>query len=122
MLEAGVLFIGIVYLTATLLADILYTVLEPAHQAGDGRMTALDPSGPPSATESAADGSGRRPERRCGGCSRCLSWARSAASSCTSSLRSKTFIVGAVDLALVDRLRHLRDLVRPLRRHDHRTS
>lgn len=29
MLEAGVLFIGIVYLVATLLADILYTVLNP---------------------------------------------------------------------------------------------
>ncbi|MGA3214516.1 MAG: ABC transporter permease [Acidimicrobiales bacterium] len=28
-LEAGVLFIGIVYLTATLIADILYTVLNP---------------------------------------------------------------------------------------------
>lgn len=29
MLEAGVLFIGIVYLVATLIADILYTVLNP---------------------------------------------------------------------------------------------
>jgi len=29
MLEAGVLFIGIVYLTATLIADVLYTVLNP---------------------------------------------------------------------------------------------
>ena len=29
MLEAGVLFIGIVYLVATLVADILYTVLNP---------------------------------------------------------------------------------------------
>ena len=29
MLEAGVLFIGIVYVTATLVADILYTVLNP---------------------------------------------------------------------------------------------
>lgn len=29
MLEAGVLFIGVVYLTATLVADILYTVLNP---------------------------------------------------------------------------------------------
>lgn len=29
MLEAGILFIGVVYLTATLLADILYTVLNP---------------------------------------------------------------------------------------------
>jgi peptide/nickel transport system permease protein len=28
-LEAGVLFIGIVYLTATLIADVLYTVLNP---------------------------------------------------------------------------------------------
>ena len=29
MLEAGVLFIGIVYLTATLIADVLYTLLNP---------------------------------------------------------------------------------------------
>jgi peptide/nickel transport system permease protein len=29
MLEAGVLVIGIVYLVATLIADILYTVLNP---------------------------------------------------------------------------------------------
>ena len=29
MLEAGVLFIGVVYLTATLVADILYTLLNP---------------------------------------------------------------------------------------------
>jgi peptide/nickel transport system permease protein len=29
MLEAGVLFVGIVYVTATLVADILYTVLNP---------------------------------------------------------------------------------------------
>jgi peptide/nickel transport system permease protein len=29
MLEAGVLVIGIVYLGATLIADILYTILNP---------------------------------------------------------------------------------------------
>jgi peptide/nickel transport system permease protein len=29
MLEAGVLVIGIVYLGATLIADVLYTVLNP---------------------------------------------------------------------------------------------
>ncbi len=34
MLEAGVLFIGIVYLLATLLADILYTVLNPRIRLG----------------------------------------------------------------------------------------
>jgi peptide/nickel transport system permease protein len=34
MLEAGVLFIGIVYLTATLIADILYTVLNPRIRLG----------------------------------------------------------------------------------------
>jgi peptide/nickel transport system permease protein len=33
-LEAGVLFIGIVYLTATLIADILYTVLNPRIRLG----------------------------------------------------------------------------------------
>jgi peptide/nickel transport system permease protein len=34
MLEAGVLFIGIVYLTATLIADVLYTVLNPRIRLG----------------------------------------------------------------------------------------
>jgi peptide/nickel transport system permease protein len=34
MLEAGVLFIGIVYVTATLLADVLYTVLNPRIRLG----------------------------------------------------------------------------------------
>jgi peptide/nickel transport system permease protein len=33
-LEAGVLFIGIVYLAATLIADILYTVLNPRIRLG----------------------------------------------------------------------------------------
>jgi peptide/nickel transport system permease protein len=34
MLEAGVLFIGVVYVTATLLADILYTFLNPRVRLG----------------------------------------------------------------------------------------
>jgi peptide/nickel transport system permease protein len=34
MLEAGVLFIGIVYLAATLIADILYTLLNPRVRLG----------------------------------------------------------------------------------------
>ena len=34
MLEAGILFIGIVYLAATLIADILYTVLNPRIRLG----------------------------------------------------------------------------------------
>jgi peptide/nickel transport system permease protein len=34
MLEAGVLFIGIVYVTATLLADMLYTILNPRIRLG----------------------------------------------------------------------------------------
>jgi peptide/nickel transport system permease protein len=34
MLEAGVLFIGIVYVTATLVADIVYTVLNPRIRLG----------------------------------------------------------------------------------------
>ena len=29
MLEAGILFIGVVYLVATLIADVLYTLLNP---------------------------------------------------------------------------------------------
>ena len=38
MLEAGVLVIGIVYLAATLIADILYTVLEPPDPIPAGRV------------------------------------------------------------------------------------
>ena len=34
MLEAGVLFIGVVYLVATLIADVLYTVLNPRIRLG----------------------------------------------------------------------------------------
>jgi peptide/nickel transport system permease protein len=34
MLEAGVLVIGIVYMVATLIADVLYTFLNPRLRAG----------------------------------------------------------------------------------------
>lgn len=34
MLEAGVLVIGVVYLTATLVADVVYTVLNPRIRLG----------------------------------------------------------------------------------------
>jgi peptide/nickel transport system permease protein len=34
MLEAGVLTIGVVYMVATLIADILYTVLNPRLRVG----------------------------------------------------------------------------------------
>ena len=33
-LEAGVLFIGMVYLAATLIADVIYTVLNPRIRLG----------------------------------------------------------------------------------------
>jgi peptide/nickel transport system permease protein len=34
MLEAGVLVIGVVYLTATLVADVVYTLLNPRVRLG----------------------------------------------------------------------------------------
>jgi peptide/nickel transport system permease protein len=34
MLEAGVLTIGVVYMVATLIADVLYTVLNPRLRLG----------------------------------------------------------------------------------------
>ncbi|HYK34191.1 MAG TPA: ABC transporter permease subunit, partial [Streptosporangiaceae bacterium] len=34
MLEAGVLVIGVVYMVATLIADVLYTVLNPRLRVG----------------------------------------------------------------------------------------
>ena len=39
MLEAGVLTIGVVYMVATLIADVLYTVLNPRLRLGASRMT-----------------------------------------------------------------------------------
>ena len=79
-------FIGIVYLTATLLADILYTVLEPAGETWRSRMTAAGPGAPslPDAAPSGVPGArlGRRRRRALDVSLLVGSGASSSASSC----------------------------------------
>ena len=73
MLQSGVMIIGVVYLAATLFADILYSLLNPRIRfGGDGMSIA--------ATAGRASPRRRSPAGRRSG----------------SSLRSKTFLIGAV--------------------------
>ena len=81
MLEAGVLTIGVVYMVATLIADVLYTVLNPRLRLGGSRMTDVPrrlPARPPRSSDAARRGAARPPWRLL--------------------LRRPTFIVGAAIL------------------------
>ena len=89
LLQTGVLVVGIVYLVATLLADIAYSVLNPRVRLGRRAVSTVAVAGrppprPPSRTRSARP---RRSGWRCSGSPRRSSSARRS-SACSSSARS----------------------------------